>query len=278
MSWRTPFILQAAIAALLAAAIFIIVPFSPRWLVSMDRQPEALAVLRQLRITTNASSSQRQEEEQLAQAELAEIQAAVEATRHASGRKASYAELFYSRYRHRTLLGLFIMCVQQLSGIDVVLYYAPVVFASIFNSQSASFLASGVSGIVLVISTVPAQIWMDRWGRRLPMILGGAVMALCFFLIGIMFAKYGEQEKAEDGTSNIILTNKAVKGLVVAMIYLFISAFSITWAPINRIYASEIVPNRLRSRAAALQQLANWATNFSVALVAPLFLAASPVS
>jgi hypothetical protein len=83
------------------------------------------------------------------------------------------------------LLGL-----QQMSGIDAVLFYAPILFSQAgLSSQRASFLASGVSGIVNFLCTIPAQlVLMDRWGRRPCCITGGLVMAVCMTLIGSMYA------------------------------------------------------------------------------------------
>jgi MFS family permease len=120
------------------------------------------------------------------------------------------------------------MTFQQLSGIDVILYFAPVVFASIFTTQNGAFLASGGSGIVLVVATVPAQIWVDKWGRKPPMVLGGAGMATCFIIIGSLFAAYGHKEGDQ-----VILTTGPAKYAVVVLIYLFIALFSVTWAVVR---------------------------------------------
>lgn len=82
------------------------------------------------------------------------------------------------------------MGLQQLSGIDGVLYYAPLLFAQAgLSSRKASFLASGVSGIINFICTIPAQFWLvDRWGRRPSCIVGGLVMGICMTTIGALYA------------------------------------------------------------------------------------------
>lgn len=279
LSWQIPFIVQAFLSAGLAFAALLVVPFSPRWLASKGHTREALAVLRQLRMSRSHSLSGANHHEDVAiQQELTSIEAALAAAHEsAAGRSASFAELFTGRHRRRTWLGIFLMVCQQLSGIDVVLYYAPVVFSALFTSQTASFLASGVSGIVLMVSTIPAILFVDRWGRRAPMICGGVAMSICFFVTGGLFAAAGRVSKGEEGTEGVNLTLEGpAKWIVVMLIYAFLCAFSVTWAPIVRIYAAEIVPTRLRSRAAATQQLSNWTANFAVALIAPLFLRASP--
>ncbi|UZJ56742.1 hypothetical protein CBS101457_006062 [Exobasidium rhododendri] len=253
LAWRLPFIIQAIFAGALALLILAFVPFSPRWLVQQDREELALHVLRQLRLCrqSHTSSQEYQTQELMLRLELDEIKSAVQESRRAMMRQASYGELFNRRYRHRTLLGLAIMTFQQLSGIDVILYFAPIVFSSIFTSQKGAFLASGGSGIVLVLATIPAQIWVDRWGRKPPMVLGGAGMATCFIIIGSLFASYGTKEGDQ-----VLLTGGKAKYAVVVFIYIFIALFSVTWAVVCRIYAVEIMPTRLRSRASAAQQLA----------------------
>ncbi|PWN34141.1 general substrate transporter [Meira miltonrushii] len=285
LSWRLPFIVQASTSALLALLIIAFVPFSPRWQAQHHGEQAALDTLRKIRLpdfeTTSRSGNetlQSLQESQL-QKEILEIRAAItearicrnSARRGSSAGASSYKELFHRRYRKRTALGIFLMSAQQLSGVDVVLYFAPVVFSSLFSSQTASFLASGVSGIILVVSTIPAQIYVDRWGRKPMMVGGGISMAACFLIIGSLFAKFASIEN-----NTVRLAQGPARWVVVVLIYLFLAIFSMTWAVVCRIYAAEVMPTRLRSKAAAGQQLANWTTNFVVALTAPSFLRATP--
>jgi MFS family permease len=232
MAWRLPFIIQALFATLLAIIIFTFIPFSPRWLVQQDREELALHVLRQLRLPrrSHIPSQEYEVQEMLLRHELDDIKLVVQESRRLALSNASYAELFNKRYRHRSYLGLAIMTFQQLSGIDVILYFAPVVFASVFTTQTASFLASGGTGIVLVLSTIPAQIWVDKWGRKPPMVFGGAAMAACFLIIGSLFARYGIKNGDQ-----VTLTGGPAKYVVVALIYLFVGLFSVTWAVVSAI-------------------------------------------
>lgn len=230
MAWRLPFIIQTIFAALLAIMIVFFIPFSPRWLIQQDREDFAMDVLRQLRLSRPSPIPNQEYEAQdfLLRHEFDEVKSAVLENRRMATRQASYAELFSERYRRRSLLGIGLSTFQQLSGIDVILYFAPVVFASIFTTQNGAFLASGGSGIVLVIATIPAQIWVDKWGRKPPMVIGGACMALCFLIIGSLFAAYG----VKDG-EQVLLTNSPAKYTVVALIYIFIALFSVTWAVVS---------------------------------------------
>ncbi|GAQ06887.1 high-affinity glucose transporter [Aspergillus lentulus] len=248
MAWRLPFIVQAVMAAVLSLGLLFL-PFSPRWLVQAGRSDDARRVLTKLRTATAVDF------------ELSEIQQSLQSDRHKS--------LF--------LLAIFIAsyCVNQFlmeSQIDVVLYYAPILFRQAgFTSEKASFLSSGVTGIVMLVCTIPAQIWIDRWGRRMPLVIGGLVMAICFIVTGSLYARYGHTT-----ADSVILTSTAAQWVVIVLIYVFVANFSWSWAVVGKIYASEIIPTRLRAKVCALELVANWIVNFIVTLTAPLFLRSSP--
>ena len=84
--------------------------------------------------------------------------------------------------------------MQQWTGINAVLYYAPSIFQSLgLTGNTISLLATGVVGIVMFIATLPAVLYIDKIGRK-PILAGGAfVMAFCHLLIAIIFAKDSNQ-------------------------------------------------------------------------------------
>jgi MFS family permease len=140
------------------------------------------------------------------------------------------------------------MAMQQFSGIDGVLYYAPLLFQQAgLESGQASFLASGVSSLVIFAVTIPASIYADNMGRRASTILGGLAMVAVMLLIGSLYAShavYGDHGVA--------------RWAVIVCIYIFAVAFSMTWAISLRIYSSEIQPAATRASATNLAQSANW--------------------
>lgn len=143
------------------------------------------------------------------------------------------------------------------------LQYAPLIFQQAgIASPSDTFLASGVSAIVIFAVTVPATIWADAWGRRRSTIFGGLGMATAMFLIGGLYAHNAVHTGAGAG-----------RWVVVVAIYAFIVVFSVSWAVGMRIYVAEIQPQRTRASATSLAYGSNWMSNFLVALVTPTLLA-----
>ena len=144
--------MQTIVCVILAtAALFL--PHSPRWLVHVGRIDEAKSVMRRLGIN----------EEELALDDISDV----DRQNEKKGWRQSldqFKSAFAPGLRGRTLLALFMLGAQQLSGIDGVLFYAPTLFKQAgLDSQNASFLASGVTGIVNVVFTIVGQTLSDKW-------------------------------------------------------------------------------------------------------------------
>ncbi|KAI5119490.1 hypothetical protein M0805_009514 [Coniferiporia weirii] len=251
MSWRIPFTLQTC----LAVAYAIGSPFlihSPRWLRHVGRNEDALKAWTRLGLNP-------------AEAEKEDISAANEARdgERRGNWKTEARQLWRKDLRKRTILGCFLMGMQQLSGIDGVLYYAPILFTQAgLSSTKAAFFASGVSGLLNVACTIITQPFQDKWGRRPVVLIGGSIIAGCMLTIGSIYASNAH-------------TTASGRWAVIILIYVFVVSFSMSWAISNRIYASEIQPMRTRAAATSLGQAANWVVNWVVAFSTPLFLARS---
>ncbi|KAJ7018387.1 general substrate transporter [Mycena alexandri] len=248
-SWRLPLGLQAVVAIILAIGTPFF-PHSPHWLLSVQRPADAEAATVMLGL------------------QLTEIRKQGEADRPATvvakqTLKQQAKALWSKDVRFRTFFGLFLMGMQQACGIDAVLYYAPVLFQQAgLSSTSASFLASGVSGIVMVVLTAGSLFFQDKWARRTQMIGGGSVIAGTMLVMGALYASNAAQTQSGKRT-------------LIALIYVFIAAFISSWAVVIRVIASEIQPKRTRAPATSLAQCFSWAINWVIAFSTPLFLARS---
>ncbi|KAI1770161.1 general substrate transporter [Hypoxylon cercidicola] len=273
LSWRLPFILLAGLSLSYSTAVLLWLPPSPRWLTLRGRTKEAADTWERLGVPAA------DREKILEQYDAAVVEPAIP---DASGdnsaayttsitvatpksKKAELLDVFSSEARPRLFLAVFLMGMQQLSGIDGVLYYAPLLFQQAgLSSNQSTFLASGVSAIVIFAVTIPATICADRWGRRTQTILGGLGMTATMFVMGGLYA--GDAVRAGAG---------AGRWVVIVCIYVFAVLYCVSWAVGIKIYAAEIQPQRTRASATSIAHGANWTANFLVALVTPTLLARS---
>ena len=95
-------------------------------------------------------------------------------------------------------------------------------------------LTASIQYIINVVMTVPAIIWMDRWGRRPTLLLGSAGMMTWLFISGAIQGAYGEPNPVKGEEVTWILVNKSAQAkAVVACSYLFVATFAMTWGPVS---------------------------------------------
>ncbi|KAK8211363.1 hypothetical protein M8818_003330 [Zalaria obscura] len=254
LSWRLPYIIQALAALTLAVSCFLL-PQSPRWLLFNGQREKAIAELGRLDFSA-------------VEAEKDLLGPAAEQQRMVAGARPGAVEgllmIFRRQYRGRTVLALFVLGMVQLCGIDGVLYYAPTLFAQAgLPPQTASFLASGLSAILMLLITLPAVLYGDRIPRRLSIITGGILLTTCMTLIGILYA------------SNSVTTTSPARWVVIILVFVFGLAYVSTWGIVSKIYASEIQPPLTRSSANSVAQGLGFFTNWVVAIATPVLLAES---
>ena len=151
----------------------------------------------------------------------------------------------------------------------MILYFAPTIFRQAgFPSRQGSFLASGISGIINFVLTIPAQIYVDKIGRRMPLLIGSLIISTALLTLGSLYIARGQP--LPDGS--VGLTSGVPKYVAIISLYVVVATFASTWGPVGKIYAAEIIPNQHRARACAIQTWVNWTTNFIVALTTPYFL------
>jgi sugar porter (SP) family MFS transporter len=268
-AWLVPICLQL-IPCLVLVIGMIFMPFSPRWLVHHGREEEARDNLAKLRGLPR--------EHELVDLEFLEIKA------QSLFEKRTVAEhfpqlreptawntfklqfvaiksLFQSKSMfRRCIVAGCTMFFQQWSGINAVLYYAPSIFKQLGQTDNTtSLLATGVVGIVMLIATIPAVLWIDKVGRK-PVLIAGAIgMATCHIIIaGIFGANAGNWE------------NKQAAGwAAITMVWLFVINFGYSWGPCAWILIAEIWPLSSRPYGVALGASSNWMNNFIIGQVTP---------
>lgn len=156
----------------------------------------------------------------------------------------SYTELFKGTVLKRTIIGLFIQSAQQFTGINGVLYYAPSIFQLAgLSGTTNSLVATGATGICNFAATIPAVIWIDRWGRKPTLISGAIIQAIAMFVIGGLFQT---QSTFVDG--NLVINSAAATNTIIAFIFIFTLAFAYSWGACGFIYPAEIFPMRVRAK------------------------------
>ncbi|KAI1317322.1 hypothetical protein EDD11_008691 [Mortierella claussenii] len=260
-AFRIPWGIQIVPGLILLLGISIF-PYSPRWLADKGRSEEALEVLANLRAGGDKNDP-------AVVAEFNEIQDAVNFDKTLAAR--SYMELFRYPNARRLFLGMTLQSWSQLTGMNVAMYYIVFIFQGAGITGNANLQASSIQYVLNVVMTIPAILFIDKWGRRPVLLIGSTFMALWLFLIGGLMGKFGSPSNFEGNTTTTwaIKDNDAASHAVIACSYLFVCSFAISWGPVSWTYPAEIYPLRIRSKAVSLSTASNWAFNFILAYAVP---------
>ena len=217
-------------------------PESPRFLFKQGRAAEAREQLTRI----HASPEEAEREERA-------IDASLKAT---AAQKSPLQALSTPQVRVALFIGVTLAILQQVTGINTVIYYGPQIFALAgVSSASAAILATALVGVVNVVMTLIAIIWSDRWGRK-PLLYAGCTgmfIALCALSIAFALPRAG-------GALHTI-------ALISLMVY--VGSFAFSLGPILWVLVSEIYPLSIRGLGMSIATLANWVGNF---LVSQFFL------
>jgi MFS transporter, SP family, arabinose:H+ symporter len=214
------------------------VPESPRWLVMKKRDAEAYRILSTINGGEKAKSELKDIEESLSVKE-----------------EASYGELFRGRIKSFLFIGIILAVFQQITGINTIMYYAPVIFQKTGLGTDTALLQTIAVGGINFLFTLVAIKYIDSIGRKPLLIYGATGMTVA--LAGLSIAFFLERFEGY---------------LVLFFILLFIASFASSMGPVVWVVVSEIFPNRLRSKAVSLSVEALWFACFIVALTFPVLL------
>ena len=166
-----------------------------------------------------------------------------------------YKSLFTERHLNRRLfIACFMQFIQQFTGINAIIYYAPKIFQSIgMTGGTVDLLATGGVGIIDFLFTIPAIIFMDGWGRKTVLIIGGIGMSISQLIVATIYAVYG----------NSWSTHKGAGWACAVFVWAYIANFAYSIGCINWIIPSEIFPPGVRAQAVGLSIGVNWLSNVS---------------
>ncbi|KKZ61407.1 hypothetical protein EMCG_03963 [[Emmonsia] crescens] len=236
-------------------------PESPRWLARKDRWEDCLAVLTLVHGNGDPNSP-------FVQREYEEIKEMCEFERRNAD--VTYLELLKPNMINRTHVGVFTQIWSQLTGMNVMMYYITYVFGMAGLTGDTLMVSSSIQYVINVVMTIPALLWVDRWGRRPTLLVGAFFMMLWLFINAGLLATYGHPAPADRAVEaqSWLISGPASK-TVIACSYLFVASFAPTWGPVSWIYPPELFPLRVRGKAVALSTSANWAFNFALGYFVP---------
>ena len=194
LKWRWMLGIGVIPAILYFISLFF-VPRSPRWLMTKGKNDEAMGVL----IKINGKEQ--------AETEFREIQESMH--KDINSEKAGFRDVFSKKMKTVLIIGLGIAFFQQITGINAIFYYAPMIFELAGGGKDAAFMQAIIIGLTNVVMTVVAMFLIDKLGRKPLLIIGSIGITLSLFITGFSFstAKYTVNEAGMQQINTEILAS-----------------------------------------------------------------------
>jgi MFS family permease len=231
--WRWMFG-SGVVPALVFLVLLLAVPESPRWLTKNGRRDEALAILTRVDGPEFARG---------------EIQGIEETLKDESGRLGELVEPWMRRV---LVLGIALAVLQQVTGINVFLYFAPRIFESLGAGASTAMWQTVIVGAVNMAFTILAVVVVDRLGRRPLMLFGTVGMGVA--LTGLGLVAYWQ----------------LFQWWSLVFVLGYIACFAMSVGPVVWVILSEIFPTQIRGRAMGVATICLWLANYVVSLTYPM--------
>jgi SP family arabinose:H+ symporter-like MFS transporter len=233
--WRWMFAVEAIPAAMFF--LFLLpVPESPRWMVQRGRRDTARETLARVGGDVEADR------------QMGEIEAAI------TTEVGTLGELLRPGLRTALVIGVVLAILQQVSGINAIMYYAPRIFEASGSLAVSAFAQSVLVGLINLLFTLLGMALVDRVGRKLMLVIGAAGMAISLLLVGAAFA-----------------ANNSGAWLLVPILG-YVACFAASTGVVTWVIIAEIFPNRVRGRAMSVAVVALWAACYLVSQTFPMLL------
>ena len=228
-------------SGLVPSVIFIFlllpIPESPRWLSKQNRWTEADAILAKVNGRENADK------------EIISIRESL------TEKQAPFSDLMKPGLRTALIIGIVLSVFSQITGINVIMYYAPEIFKATGSGSSSALMQTVWVGSINLLLTIIAIKYVDKLGRKKLLLIGSAGMAVCLAIVGLAF-----------------YTDSAGGYWVLAGILLYISFFAISLGPLTFVVVAEIFPNHIRGRAMSVAIFFLWLSVYVVSQTFPMLL------
>ena len=231
--WRWMFA-SGAIPSAVFIFLLVFIPESPRWLVEQKKSDEAEAILTRIGGKGFAANE-------------------MNLIRETTGKQGgSLSKMLVPGMRMVLLIGIALAILQQVTGINVFLYYAPEIFKQLGSSTDVALLQTIIVGAVNMLFTIMAIRTVDRLGRKPLMIAGATGMGLSLMAMGLA-AQF-----------------QTVSLWMLLLILSYMACFALSVGPVTWVLLSEIFPTRIRGRALSVATFCLWWANFIVSQTFPM--------
>jgi SP family sugar:H+ symporter-like MFS transporter len=249
-AWRWMFWMQL-IPATIFLTCLLLIPESPRYLVSKGRDEHAHAVLSRLF------------GEDVARAKVGEIRASL-----AEDHQPRLSDLKGPGGTIRPIVwaGIMLAVFQQLVGINIVFYYGATLWRAVGFTEADALMTNIITGSVSILACLLSIALIDKIGRKPILLIGSAGMV---FTLGLMAFAFSTGSLDAEGTLQMDLGIGRV-ALVSAVAYA--ALFNFSWGPVMWVMLGEMFPNQIRGSALAVAGFAQWIANFAIVVSFPWLL------
>ncbi|PIA50316.1 hypothetical protein AQUCO_01300811v1 [Aquilegia coerulea] len=241
LGWRISLFMALVPTSILTIGAFFL-PETPNSLIQSDKNHlKAMLMLQRVRGVTDVQE---------------ELESLINANEISKTIENPFKKILERKYRPQLVMAIVIPFFQQVTGINVIGFYAPILFRTIGFGESASLISALLIGVVATTCVSISMLMVDRFGRRSLFMIGGVQMIITQAIIGgIMAAQVGDQ--------NVVSKGYAYSILVLILVY--VAGFAWSWGPLGWLIPSEIFPLEIRSAGQSIAVAVNFLSTFIIA-------------